>query len=491
MSQFTTTITITIIFIFTFTPLILAEFARNRALPSIEDFFVHSRNMSTPLVFFTIYGTWYSTFAVTGSSSFFYFNGPVYMTTFAWNVLFSICIFFIGRRIWFYGKEHGYITAVDFLSDIYKSKPLSILATIISLAFTLPYIQIQFSGGAFLIDIASDGKIPWAVAGFIFYVIMIVYLWTGGIRAVAYTDIFFGILVFITMLGIGLLLSTKAGGVDNIFDTLMSNELSSVTISSDKTSYNTILWLCMFIITPLGAFMSPPMWLRNYAVKDPKTFYIMPFLISAAAVCYLGCIIAGNAGRVLDATLVDSETLIPFFLMKYGGHIIITLFFCGLCAASLSTANSQLHALAAIYTIDIHKKYINKNISDKRLLYIAKWAVLGFSALTYILMVTNPAIIISTGLIALSGTAQLLVPTLGALFWKRSNSAGAIAGLIAGTSMLLILYIVFNLESSYCGVIGLATNTLIFIATCIFTKQNPETREAIVNYRNSFNNKFH
>lgn len=490
MTQFTTTITITVIFIFTFTPLILAEFARNRALPSVEDFFIHSRSMSTPLAFFTIYGTWYSTFAVTGSSSFFYFNGPVYMTTFAWNVLFAICIFFIGRRIWFYGKKHGYITPVDFISDIYKSKPLSLIVTVISLMFTLPYIQIQFSGGAFLIDIASDGKIPWAVAGFIFYVIMIVYLWTGGIRAVAYTDVFFGVLVFFSMLGVGFVLAAKAGGVENIFDTLMSSDIDSVTISNNHAIGNTLLWLCMFIITPLGAIMSPPMWLRNYAIKSAKTFYVMPLLISAATICYLGCIIAGNAGRILDSTQVDSETLIPFFLMEYGGHILVTVLFCGLCAASLSTANSQLHALAAVYTIDIHKRYINKNITEIRLLYIAKWAVLGFSALTYVLMVTNPAIIISTGLIALSGTAQLLVPTFGALFWKKSNATGAIAGLVSGTLVLLILYTTLGIDSSYCGVVGLIVNSIVFIVTCNFTKQNPETRETIVNYRNEFKSKF-
>lgn len=108
MSEFT--IVITIIFAFTFIPLILAEIARNQSLPSIEDFFLCSRKMSTPLYFFTIYSTWYSTFAVMGSTSHFYFNGPVYMTTFAWNTLFAVSLFFIGRRLWFYGKNHNYIT---------------------------------------------------------------------------------------------------------------------------------------------------------------------------------------------------------------------------------------------------------------------------------------------------------------------------------------------------------------------------------------------
>lgn len=263
------TIIITIIFIFSFVPLILAEISRVKSMPSIEDFFVCNRSLSTFLYFFTIYSTWYSAFAVMGSSAHFYLNGPVYMTTFAWNALFAICLFFIGRRIWFYGKQHKYMTPSDFFQDIYRSKPLTLLVTIILFVFTLPYVQIQFSGAAYLIDIASHGKIPWEIAGFIFYTIMVVYLWAGGLHAVALTDVFFGTLVFLTMLGTGFLLTREAGGIHQIFHELISDDVQNVTISgAEKDSYNTVLlWLSMFLVTPLGALMSPPIWIRNYAVK--------------------------------------------------------------------------------------------------------------------------------------------------------------------------------------------------------------------------------
>ncbi|MDO4544755.1 MAG: sodium:solute symporter family protein [Bacillota bacterium] len=484
MSEFT--IVITIIFVFTFVPLILAEVARNKSLPSVEDFFVYSRSMPTLLCFFTIYGTWYSTFAVVGSSAYFYFKGPVYMTTFAWNALFAVCFFILGRRIWFYGKRHNYITPTDFFSDIYKSKALNILVTIIMLVFTLPYIQIQFSGGAYLLEIASRGQIPWEIAGIMFYTIMVVYLWAGGIRAVALTDIFFGILVFFTMLGTGILLADKAGGVEHIFDILIQDSVDNVTLSGKDPFNNVALWMAMFLVTPLGAIMSPPMWIRSYSVKKEKSFYLLPFLLTLAAAGYIGCFISGNAGRVLKSGLTNSDMLIPTLLTEYGSQILTTLLFCGFAAASLSTANSQIHALSAIYTIDIHKRWINRDVSDSRLLYIAKWAVLGVSALTYVLMIASPAIIISTGLLALSGTMQLLVPTVGALFWKKSNATGAFAGLLGGSLTLTVLHLGFHLESSYCGVIGLAVNAVLFIILCNTTKQSSVTRDKLISYHNAF-----
>ena len=53
-------------------------------------------------------------------------------------------------------------------------------------------------------------------------------------------------------------------------------------------------------------------------------------------------------------------------------------------------------------------------------------------------MVFNPSIIINTGLLALSGTAQLIVPVLGALFWKHSTAAGAFTGCLLYTSIAYV-----------------------------------------------------
>lgn len=485
------TIIITIIFIFSFVPLILAEISRVKSMPSIEDFFVCNRSLSTFLYFFTIYSTWYSAFAVMGSSAHFYLNGPVYMTTFAWNALFAICLFFIGRRIWFYGEQHKYMTPSDFFQDIYRSKPLTLLVTIILFVFTLPYVQIQFSGAAYLIDIASHGKIPWEIAGFIFYTIMVVYLWAGGLHAVALTDVFFGTLVFLTMLGTGFLLTREAGGIHQIFHELISDDVQNVTISgAEKDSYNTVLlWLSMFLVTPLGALMSPPIWIRNYAVKKEETFHVIPLLITLVAIGYIGCFLAGNAGKVLDPNLTDSNNLIPSLLVKYGSQISITLLFCGFAAASLSTANSQIHALSAIYTVDIHKRYINQEAKDSTLLKAAKWSVLFFSVIIYLFMVFNPSIIINTGLLALSGTAQLIVPVLGALFWKHSTAAGAFTGLICGVATLLLLYLIIHIEASYCGIIGIVINAIFFFTISLTTKSEPKIRARIIEYKTEFENR--
>ena len=117
-----TTAVLMIIFGFTFAPLVLAEIARSNSLPTVEDFFLQSRNMPTFMVFFTVYATWVSSFAFLGSASSFFSQGPLYLTCFAWNALFGILFMVIGKRIWYYGGVHKFITPTDFFNEIFSKK---------------------------------------------------------------------------------------------------------------------------------------------------------------------------------------------------------------------------------------------------------------------------------------------------------------------------------------------------------------------------------
>ena len=144
----TTTVVLMIIFVFTFVPLALAEIARAKFRYTIEDFFLQSRRMNLLMAFFTIYATWVSSFAFLGSTASFYNQGPLYMTCFAWNILFALMFMVVGRRIWFYGRSHGYITATDFFDDIFRSRGLSFTITAVITMFTIPYLMIQLYRGS-------------------------------------------------------------------------------------------------------------------------------------------------------------------------------------------------------------------------------------------------------------------------------------------------------------------------------------------------------
>lgn len=475
-----------IVFVFAFVPLIFAEIARNKSVPTIEDFFLQSRKMPAVMLFFTVYATWMSAFAFLGASGYFYGMGPVYMTAIAWDVLFGLLFMVIGKRIWFYGKENKYVTPTDFFDDIFAFKPLNIIVTFVMIVFTIPYLQIQLSGGAYIIEIASSGMIPWRISGLIFYLIIIIYLWAGGLRAVALTDIFYGICLFISMISIGFYLVGKAGGVEYVFHTITEMNVKNVTLPGPKGNAGALLWISMFITVPIGALMGPPMWIRFYAAEKKKTFDLMPLLICFTAIQCIGTLFAGSAGIILTPGIEQTDNIIPLMLWNYGDEVLSAFFFCGVASAALSTANSQIHAVAAIYTIDIHKRYINKNISERKLVSIGKWAVLIISASAYILLLKNPVMIIITGTVGMGGTAQIFIPAVGALFWKRSNGKAAATGIVVGILALSLTAIITNLNITYCAVIALILNCSIFIVGSLTLKTDMQAREKIVKYKSLY-----
>lgn len=482
--------TLAIIFLFTFIPLWIGELSRKASLMNVEDFFVQSRKMHSINVFFTVYATWWSSFAFLGSSSYFYSKGPVYLTGIAWNILFGVLFFLIGKRIWFYGKINKYITPTDFFADIYESKTLNIIITIIMILFTIPYLQIQLSGGAYLIEIASHGVISWRISGLIFYLIMIIYLWAGGLRAVAWTDIFYGVLIFVGLITGGFYLSAKAGGISHLFSEINRINSDYLLMPGPHGDSGVLLWLSMFLMTPIGALMGPQLWIRMYSVRKHNTFNLMPFLLSFVTIAYLGSVLAGYSGILLVPGIAKPDEVLPVMLIKYTPTWLGTFVFCCGAAAALSTANSQVHAISASYVIDIHRRYINKNISDRSTVNIAKWAILSFSAAAYIILVQSPILLVHTGLIAMSGTAQVFVPALGALFWKKSHPLGAIIGVLSGIFVLVFATVFLKINASYAGMMGIIANLSVFLIVSVNAKRNNYVQAKITSLKQLYENSY-
>lgn len=463
---------ILIIGTYMFIPLWIGTKAGEQELRTTEDFFIQNRSMSSLAVFFTVEATWWSAFAFLGSNAYFYLNGPVYWTTIAWDFLFGILFFVIGKRIWFYGKLNNYITPSDFFRDMYDSEKLGNLVTFIMLFYTLPYLQIQLTGGAYLIEVASGGLIPWKMGGLIFSIVIVIYVWTGGLRAVAWADIFYEILIILSMIFAGFFIVSKVGGVSNLFRTLREIAPETLTLPGPTGTAGPMLWISMFLVVPMGAIMGPQLWIRMYAVKSSKIFDLMPFLLGFIAIINVAPMLIGNAGIILEPGLQKTDTLLPVLLFKYAPYAIASLILTGGAAAAMSTSNSQIHSISAVYTIDIHRRYFNKNIDDKSIIRVGRWAILVFATFSYLMSVFIPGLLIQIGLLAMSGTAQVIVPTVGALFWKRSTAKGAISGLITGITMLAIFTFITAFNSPfglYPGLAALFLNCTVFISVSYLT----------------------
>ncbi|MDR1796148.1 MAG: sodium:solute symporter family protein [Clostridiales Family XIII bacterium] len=455
-------------------PLIVGFVAGRKSVPTTEDFFVQGRSMGSVAVFFTVAATWWSAFAFMGSNAYFYLSGPLYWTAIAWNILFGILYFGVGKKIWYLGKLNNFITAKDFFVHQFGSTALGNLVAIISLVFTLPYLQIQLTGGAYLIQTASHDIIDYKLAALLFYVVIIIYVWSGGLRAVAWTDIFYGVLLFFGMVFAGIYIANLVGGPGSMFEQIGQAKPENL-ILGDK---NVMAWLSMFVVTPIGSFMGPQLWTRMYATKSARLFNLMPFLLGFAAIAYIGSMFVGNAAVILEPDIEVADYVLPVILFKYAPIILASVIIACGAAAAMSTANSQIHSMAAVWTVDIHQKYIKKDLTQKQLVWVGRWTILILSAIAYVMCLYVPGLLVTIGLVALAGTAQIFVPTMGALFWRRSTTAGAAAGIGVGIGVLcMFTFLPDTLPAALKGGGGLVAflcNIVVFIVVSLATKPRPQ-----------------
>ena len=235
--------------------------------------------------------------------------------------------------------------------------------------------------------------------------------------------------------------------------------------------------------------MGPQIWIRNYASASEKNFDRLPLLLYLSSVVCIGTLFAGSAGAVLVNEVDNPDTILVKLIREYAHPFFNTFVMIGIYAAIFSTANSQVHALSAVYTMDVHKRYINKNLSDRGLLQVAKWTVLLISVIAYSLILLIPQNIFDLGILALGGTAQLFIPVVGALFWKASTAQGALIGIVAGETVFFLSVVLAAWDTSLSAIAGLICNLALFIITSL-CDTNYLTAAKILKYKTEYSSKF-
>jgi len=119
-------------------------------------------------------------------------------------------------------------------------------------------------------------------------------------------------------------------------------------------------------------------------------------------------------------------------------YVISGLVAAGGLAAALSTADGLLLAIANALSHDIYYRMIDQNAPTARRLTISRVLLVVVAIAAAMTAATKPADILAMVSWAFSLAAAGLFPALVlGVWWKRANSAGAVAGIIAGFGVTL------------------------------------------------------
>jgi len=421
--------------------------ASRRSSGEFADFAVGNRAFGIPVLSLTMSATYMSSFGFMGVVAMIYAHGAGFNGIAIW--LGSICPFLgwiLGRRLWILGKKYNYISLADVLGDFYESDFIRLAVAIIGVVFVVPYIGAQMVASGLIFQIVTGGVIPYVWGSFIFLVITVAYVWMGGIRAVAWTDVFQGIFMFIMMaFAIFIIIWKVFGGIGPAFSAAAANTPKNLTMPGLSGFLTIPNLVALQITTTLALIFGPHLILRYYSAISMKTLKWSTIITGA----YMGLwnlftpVIALGAAALMPG-YSRPDMIVPNLLFKYLPVIFSSIVIAGALAAAMSTADSQLHAASMVFTHDIYekviaKKYPHLKLTERNIVRFGRLVIIVFGIISFVgSLVTNEFIVI---LVSLSGGGfmQLVAPTIGVFWWKRATKSGAISAMIGGILVLIIL----------------------------------------------------
>ena len=169
------------------------------------------------------------------------------------------------------------------------------------------------------------------------------------------------------------------------------------------------------------------------------------------------------------------DTLVPIMLKAWLPGPLMALFLLLILSASMSTLSSLVLVSSSTVAIDFYKGCVNRNVSEGASVTLMRIMSALFLLTSYLIAHTNSKFIVD--LMSLSWGAvggAFLAPYIYGLYSKNVTKAGALAGVITGLGVQIVLVIVTNLPATMCSVISIVIPFAVVPAVSSFTSKVPQ-----------------
>ncbi|MQA05466.1 MAG: sodium/solute symporter [Streptosporangiales bacterium] len=347
---------------------------------------------------------------------------------FSWLV---IC-FAVGPRL----RRHGRFTIPEYLADRFNSPGLRVVfsaITVLWMVFLLATVLVQ--GGLLF---GSLWGWSYGTSVVVITVVVILYTFFGGQKAVLYTDFVQAAAFLLAVAVVVPLTISAAGGWGEITATVEAEQPGFFGITGGALSVVNVM--ALFFVWFLGYLGHPGFLTRFYAARSERDVIKTGIAVSAVYLPFWALIgLAGAATRALYPNVADTETVWVRFVLEQTPAIIAGILLAAILGAILSSADTWLLTAASSGTHDLLRKTIRSEWTDSQLLRRTKLLVvlLGLAALPFGLW--RPTYITDMMTIAYTvAGASGGVLILFSLYWRRTTRAGAWGGLIFGAVAAVI-----------------------------------------------------
>lgn len=468
-------IILTVIFIYLIIVLFIGSLAGRGRESSVVEYVAASRSLGFVVMYFLMGGAIFSAFAYLGGPGWAYSKGAASFYILAYCALGLVPWWIWGPRALKLGKKYHYVTQGQLLADRFQSQALSVICAVVATLAFIQYVTLQMKGSAYVFEVASGGRIPFWAGALIAYAVVLVYVFVGGVRAVAWTNVFQGVFMVVTAWVLGLYFAYSLyGGPTAMFQKIAEINPTHLLVGPGaKMSYSA--YFSAVLVSVLGFSMWPHLFMKAYTAKSEKVLKQTILMYPTFAIFMVPVLFIGFAGimQVTPAELGAPDKILPWMFKHMNfSPAVIGLVLAAALAAAMSTQDTVTHGAASIFATDIVEPLRKEKHTDKQVTNLTRVFVLLFGAVSYLIAVFGGQSLVALLLGAYGSIVQFLPLVAAAFFWPRATKAGAICGLLAGVlyNYAIVLKFIPAFGDIHAGIQGLVLNFVVLIVVSYMTQ---------------------
>jgi SSS family solute:Na+ symporter/sodium/proline symporter len=379
------------------------------------------------------------------------------------------------------------ITLPDFFENRFadKSHLLRVVSSVVIIIFFTLYTSSGVVAGGKLFE--SSFGLNYEAGLYVTAGVVVVYTLFGGFLAVSLTDFVQGCIMVVALVLVPIVVINDLGGISAMHSSISSinpNLLDMFTGVSLLSILSAMAW-------GLGYFGQPHIIVRFMAIRSVKEMpvarrigmsWMIVSICGAMATGFAGIAYVAKTGMVLN----DPETIFILLSQVLFNPLIAGFLLAAILAAIMSTISSQLLVTSSSLTGDFYQAFLNKDATDKQLVFVGRISVLLVALVAIFLAYDRESSILSLVSNAWAGFGAAFGPVvILSLYWRKMNRNGALAGMLTGAvTVLFWIYAPFTINGQslsstmYEIVPGFILSTIAIIAVSHLTKTVDKDIEA-------------
>lgn len=384
----------------------------------------------------------------------------------------------LGKKFAIVSRKIGSHSLSDFLRKRYESRTVLVVASLSIVFFLIAAMGAQLIGAARLLQGATG--LSYRSALLFFAITVVVHTALGGFRGVVLNDALQGVVMTISTVALITAVVIKGGGVENLVQGMKAIDPGMISPFGVKEGFMTVPWVSSFwVLVGFAVVGLPAVSMRAMSYKDTaslKKGICYGTLVSIALI--LGMHLVGAFGSVLVKDIASGDLVVPTLTRTLFNPIVAGIVLSGPLAAVMSTIDSQLLLVVGAIVNDLVINYVRPELKsqNKKTQAITKITAFFVGIVIVLVALDPPELMVWLNLFATAGQlSTFLWPTVLGLYWKRANSAGALASMIIGIGSFAVCHYLWKRPlGMHPVVLSLVLSLLAFVVVSKITKKPSE-----------------